>query len=149
MGFLRAQGAEGHGLRRALEAPLRQLKARREKVRELLRAVDAELTRTRSCDHLRRAKHENWNSRGLTPAHMETLAVVLEADGLPRLRHLDLGRNSLGDDGMQWTSGLHRQSLQTLHSLIFFFAPRSYVVRRNRRQPEEGGQKTTNNTISA
>ena len=54
------------GLRRALEAPLRELKKRRQKVLELCLRVGT------SCSELQGATNLGWRGKALSAAHMHT-----------------------------------------------------------------------------
>ena len=50
---------------------------------------------------LRDAEALQWAYKELTTNEMATLGMILRTNGLPRLRHLDLSRNSLGVAGMR------------------------------------------------
>ena len=103
------------GLRRALEAPLRELKERRQNVEELCAKVGT------SCDRLRGATDVSWGNRDLTAADMETLGMLLATSGLPQLRTFELGYNPLGDAGVQSLfGGLGRRALPELHHLLLY-----------------------------
>ena len=89
-------------MRRALDAPLKELKERREEVEALCAYLGS------SCDWLRTAKVIRWQwngSRGgffhSATAHMETLGMLLLTNGLPTLRILELAHMSLGDEDVQ------------------------------------------------
>ena len=64
------------GLRRALAAPLKELKERRQKAEELCAHVST-TEDPWSCDRLREATYLDWPYRSLTAVHMETLAMLL------------------------------------------------------------------------
>ena len=104
------------GLRRALAAPLKELKERRQKAEELCAHVYRCNTLSISCDC--DWTHLDWPGRALTAAHMETLGMLLATNGLPKLRCLDLEKNSFGDAGVQsLEGGLGRRALPSLKLL--------------------------------
>ena len=117
------------GLRRALAAPLKELKERRQKAEELCAYVMSRSPKPLSCDKLRGAtellwgdldlKHGVWYSmerctpRGrmehymeyITAVHVETLGMLLATSGLPQLQRLHLDFNRFGAKGMTALAG--------------------------------------------
>ena len=83
------------GLRTPLQAALEVLKERHARAVALCRKVQT------SCTELRDAEQLEWNDKRLTTDSMATLAMILQTNGLPRLRQLFLSNNGFGDAGMQ------------------------------------------------
>ena len=107
-------------LRRALEAPLKELKERHEEVEELCEFVGGSW----SCERLRTSTSLIWYHGGvssrssLNAAHVETLGMLLATNGMSPLQELQLGRNSIGDESVRaLVGGLGRRALPALKGL--------------------------------
>ena len=85
------------GLRTPLQVALGVLRERYARAAALCRKVGT------SCKGLRVADAEylTWRHKGLTANDMVTLAMILQTNGLPRLRRLDLMYDAFGDAGVQ------------------------------------------------
>ena len=83
------------GLRTPLRAALEVLKKRHARAAALCRKVGTSFTK------LRNAAKLYWLRKGLTADDMATLAMILQTNGLPRMREIDLPNNNLGDAGVQ------------------------------------------------
>jgi len=108
------------GLRTPLQAALEVLKGRHERAVALCRKVGT------SCAELRGAEKLHWYGKGLAADDVATLGMILPK-WLPRLKILDLGKNSLGDAGMQAVcEGLGRgaaPSIRRLDLILNQFGP--------------------------
>ena len=82
------------GLRRALAAPLKELKERRQKAEELCAFVSTRYGEQYSCDVLRDATRLGWR---FTDTHLETLGMLLTANGFTEIYDVTAGMT--GRDG--------------------------------------------------
>ena len=83
------------GLRTPLLAALEVLKERHARAVALCRKAKT------SCAELRVAEELDWSNKRKTADDMATLAMILQTNGLPWLRMLDLSFNGIVDAGMQ------------------------------------------------
>ena len=107
-----AFGSTCLGLRTPLLAALQVLRERHEKAKALCRKL------VKSCAELRGAEELQESSR-LVADYMATLGMILRTNGLPCLRHLQLGgRSDFGDASMQaLCEGLDRGAVPSLIDL--------------------------------
>lgn len=113
-----AFSACSHGLRRALKAPIRQLRERRQKAEALCAFVSTDRDQM-SCDVLRDATELNWEEKRLTAAHVDTLGMLLATNGLPQLETLNLAENMIDAERMHsLVRGLGWRALPSLKTLF-------------------------------
>ena len=114
------------GLRAGLQHALAELRLQHEEAKALLAHHDAQhacscASSTLLCKRLHEVRQLDRvdSYKGLTPALLSTLAMLLRTNGLPRMHSLCLRDNGIGAAGMQQLcSGLSRGALRSVRQLV-------------------------------